>query len=219
MELSPSFPAFLATVVVVTASGALAPGPLFAANLLQGAKGGLKSGFMMSVGHTLVELPLVILIALGISSVMSFPGFSLVVGLVGGCALIGFGLVQIVGAARHRIKLDEVQEAGIQKKALVLGVGLTALNPYFILWWLTVGLGLVVQAVELGALLGVLIMYVSHVWMDYAWLTGTAYLSARGTMLIGGRGYRLVLLGLAAFLIYFGVGFISRSLFQFNILP
>jgi len=219
VELSPSFPAFLATVVVVTASGALAPGPLFAANLLQGAKGGLKSGFMMSVGHTLVELPLVILIALGISSVMSFPGFSLVVGLVGGCALIGFGLVQIVGAARHRIKLDEVQEAGIQKKALVLGVGLTALNPYFILWWLTVGLGLVVQAVELGALLGVLIMYVSHVWMDYAWLTGTAYLSARGTMLIGGRGYRLLLLGLAAFLIYFGAGFIARSLFQFNILP
>ena len=219
MDLSPSFPAFLATVVVVTASGALAPGPLFAANLLQGAKGGLKSGFMMSVGHTLVELPLVILIALGISSVMSFPGFSLVVGLVGGCALIGFGLIQIVGAARHRIKLDEVQEAGIQKKALVLGVGLTALNPYFILWWLTVGLGLVVQAVELGALLGVLIMYVSHVWMDYAWLTGTAYLSARGRMLIGGRGYRLLLLGLAAFLIYFGVGFIARSLFQFNILP
>jgi len=219
VELSPSFPAFLATVVVVTASGALAPGPLFAANLLQGARGGLKSGFMMSVGHTLVELPLVILIALGISSVMSFPGFSLVVGLVGGCALIGFGLVQIVGAARHQIKLDEVQEAGIQKKALVLGVGLTALNPYFILWWLTVGLGLVVQAVELGALLGVLIMYVSHVWMDYAWLTGTAYLSARGRMLIGGRGYRLLLLGLAAFLIYFGVGFIARSLFQFNILP
>jgi threonine/homoserine/homoserine lactone efflux protein len=219
VELSPSFPAFLATVVVVTASGALAPGPLFAANLLQGAKGGLKSGFMMSVGHTLVELPLVILIALGISSVMSFPGFSLVVGLVGGCALIGFGLIQIVGAARHRIKLDEVQEAGIQKKALVLGVGLTALNPYFILWWLTVGLGLVVQAVELGALLGVLLMYVSHVWMDYAWLTGTAYLSARGTMLIGGRGYRLLLLGLAAFLIYFGAGFIARSLFQFNILP
>ena len=219
MELSTSFPAFLATVVVVTASGALAPGPLFAANLLQGAKGGLKSGLMMSVGHTLVEFPLVILIALGISSMMSFPGFSLFVGLVGGCALIGFGLIQIVGAARRQTKLEAAQEAGIQKKALVLGVGLTALNPYFILWWLTVGLGLVVQAVELGALLGVLIMYVSHVWMDYAWLTGTAYLSARGRMLIGGRGYRLSLLALAAFLIYFGVGFITRSLFQFNILP
>jgi threonine/homoserine/homoserine lactone efflux protein len=174
---------------------------------------------MMSVGHTLVELPLVILIALGISSVMNFQGFSLVVGLVGGCALIGFGLIQAAGAARNPIRFEEVPETGMQKKALALGIGLTALNPYFILWWLTVGLGLVVQAVELGALLGVLIMYVSHVWMDYAWLIGTAYLSARGTILIGGRGYRLVLLGLAAFLIYFGVGFISRSLFQFNILP
>lgn len=219
MQLSTSFPAFLGTVVVVTASGVLAPGPLFAASLLQGTKGGAKSGFMISVGHMLVELPLVMLMALGISSLMSFPGFALVVGLVGGSALIGFGLLQVRGAIRQPISFEPVQETGLQKKAFILGVGLTALNPYFILWWLTVGLGLVVQAVELGALLGVLIMYVSHVWMDYAWLMGTAYLSARGTMLLGGRGYRLLPLGLAAFLIYFGVGFIARNVFQFNILP
>jgi threonine/homoserine/homoserine lactone efflux protein len=219
VQLSPSFPAFLATVVVVTASGALAPGTLFAANLLQGAKGGAKSGFMISVGHTVVELPLVMLMALGISSVMSFPGFALVVGLVGGSALIGFGLLQIRQAFRQPLTLEPVQETGLQRKALILGVGLTALNPYFILWWLTVGLGLVVQAVELGALLGVLIMYVSHVWMDYAWLVGTAYLSARGMMLLGARGHRLLLLGLAAFLIYFGIGFIARNVLQFNVLP
>ena len=219
VQLSPSLPAFLATVVVVTASGALAPGPLFAANLMQGTKGGAKSGFMISIGHMLIELPLVMLMALGISSVMSFPGFAFIVGLVGGCALIAFGLLQIKGAIRQSVDIEPVQETGLQKKALIVGVGLTALNPYFILWWLTVGLGLVVQAVELGALLGVLIMYVSHVWMDYAWLTGTAYLSARGTMLLGGRGYRFLLLALAAFLIYFGVGFIARSVYQFNILP
>jgi threonine/homoserine/homoserine lactone efflux protein len=219
VQLSTSFPAFLGTVVVVTASGVLAPGPLFAASLLQGTKGGAKSGFMISVGHMLIELPLILLMALGISSLMSFPGFALVVGLVGGSALIGYGLLQIRAAIRQPISLKPVQETGLQKKALILGVGLTALNPYFILWWLTVGLGLVAQAVELGALLGVLIMYVSHVWMDYAWLMGTAYLSARGTMLLGGRGYRLLLLGLAAFLIYFGVGFIARNVFQFNILP
>jgi threonine/homoserine/homoserine lactone efflux protein len=219
VQLSASFPAFLVTVVVVTASGALAPGALFAANLLEGTKGGAKSGFMISVGHMLVELPLVMLMALGISSLMSFPGFALVVGLVGGSALIGFGLLQVRGAIRQPISSRPVQGAGLQKKALILGVGLTALNPYFILWWLTVGLGLVVQAVELGALLGVLIMYASHVWMDYAWLTGTAYLSARGTVLLGGRGYKLLLIGLAAFLIYFGVGLIARNVFQFNILP
>jgi len=173
----------------------------------------------MSFGHTLVELPLVILMALGISSVMNLPGFAFAVGLIGGSALIAFGLLQIRDAIQQSRTLEPVREVGLQKKALILGVVLTALNPYFILWWLTVGLGLVVQAVELGALLGVIIMYFAHVWMDYAWLTGTAYLSARGTMLLGGRGYKLLLLGLAAFLIYFGVGFIARSVFAFNILP
>jgi hypothetical protein len=55
--------------------------------------------------------------------------------------------------------------------------------------------------------------------MDYAWLTGTAYLSARGKTVLKAKGYRLLLIGLALLLMYFGVGFILRTVFQFNILP
>lgn len=219
MQLSPSLPAFLATVVVVTASGALMPGPLFAANVLQGTRGGARSGFIISIGHMLVELPLVMLMALGISSLLNFPGFATVVGLIGGSALIIFGVLQIRDVTKSSFGNEPVESAGQQKKSLMLGVALTGLNPFFIVWWLTVGLGLVVQAVELGALLGVLIMYASHVWMDYAWLTGTAYLAARGKTLIQARGYRLLLIGLALLLIYFGAGFILRTVFQFSILP
>jgi len=219
VQLSPSLPAFLATVVVVTASGALMPGPLFAANVLQGTRGGARSGFIISIGHMLVELPLVMLMALGISSLLNFPGFATVVGLIGGSALIIFGVLQIRDVTKSSFGNEPVESAGQQKKSLMLGVALTGLNPFFIVWWLTVGLGLVVQAVELGALLGVLIMYASHVWMDYAWLTGTAYLAARGKTLIQARGYRLLLIGLALLLIYFGAGFILRTVFQFSILP
>jgi len=219
VQFSPSFPAFLATVVIVTASGALMPGPLFAANLLQGTKGGAKSGFMISVGHMLVELPLVMLIGVGISSLLNLPGFSTVVGLIGGSALILFGAFQIRDVTRSSFNVEAIEGTKVQKRSLMLGVGLTGLNPFFIVWWLTVGLGLVVQAVELGALLGVFIMYLSHVWMDYAWLTGTAYLSARGKTLLKARGYRLVLAGLALLLVYFGVGFVARAMFQINILP
>lgn len=195
------------------------PGPLFAASILQGTSGGAKSGLMMSVGHTLVELPLVLLMGLGISSVMNLPGFSVMVGLVGGSALIAFGLAQVRNTSRGLPNPEPVEGAKMRRRALVLGVGLTGLNPYFIVWWFTVGLGLVVQAVELGALLGVLLMYVSHVWMDYAWLMGTAYLSARGTTLLGTRGYRYLLIALGLLLVYFGIGFIARVVFQFNILP
>ena len=219
MQFSPSFPAFLATVVIVTASGALMPGPLFAANLLQGTKGGAKSGFMISVGHMLVELPLVMLIGVGISSLLNLPSFSTVVGLIGGSALILFGAFQMRDVTRSSFNVEAIEDTKVQKRSLMLGVGLTGLNPFFIVWWLTVGLGLVVQAVELGALLGVFIMYLSHVWMDYAWLTGTAYLSARGKTLLKARGYRLLLAGLALLLVYFGVGFVARAMFQINILP
>lgn len=219
MQFSSSFPTFLATVVIVTASGALMPGPLFAANLLQGTRGGAKSGFMISVGHMLVELPLVMLIGVGISNLLNLPGFSTIVGLVGGSALILFGAFQIRDVTLGSFNIEPVKDAKLHKRSLMLGVGLTGLNPFFIVWWLTVGLGLVVQAVELGALLGVFIMYISHVWMDYAWLTGTAYLSAKGKTLLKARGYRLLLAGLALLLVYFGVGFIARAIFQINILP
>ncbi|TLN18793.1 lysine transporter LysE, partial [bacterium] len=208
MQFSASFATFVATVVIVTASGALMPGPLFAASLLQGIKGGAKSGFMISVGHTLVELPLVMLMGLGISSLLNLPGFFTAVGLTGGTALIVFGAFQLRYVTGGAFSVEPVEETKMQKRSLIIGVGLTGLNPYFIVWWLTFGLGLVVQAVELGALLGVLVMYISHVWMDYAWLTGTSYLSARGKSLLKARGYKLLLIGLALFLMYFGAGFI-----------
>lgn len=195
------------------------PGPLFAANVLQGTRGGMRSGFMISVGHTLVELPLVLLIAVGVSTLLNSPGFTTVVGLIGGSALIIFGILQIRNVTRSSFNQEPVADAKLQRRALILGVGLTGLNPFFIVWWLTVGLGLIFQAVELGALLGVLIMYVSHVWMDYAWLMGTAYLSASGKTLLKARGYKFLLIGLAVLLIYFGVGFITRTVFRFNILP
>lgn len=195
------------------------PGPLFTANLLQGWKGGAKSGLMMSVGHMLVELPLVLLIGLGISSVTNFPGFSTIVGLIGGSALIVFGILQARNATRLSPTLDPIEAGKLNKRALALGVGLTMLNPFFIVWWFTVGLGLIVQAVELGALFGVLLMYVAHVWMDYAWLTGTAYLSARGKTFLGSRGYMYLLIALAILLIYFGISFIAKGVFGFSMPP
>jgi len=219
MQPPPSLMSFIATVVVVTASGALMPGVLFAANLIQGAKGGAKSGLMMSLGHMIVELPLVLLMGLGISALLQSPEFTLLVGLIGGAGLILFGVLQLKEATAKSFGTEPSGNVNLQRRSLVLGIGLTALNPFFIVWWLTVGLGLVVQAVELAALYGVLLMYVAHVWMDYAWLAGTAYLSAKGRTLLKARGYRVLLVVLALLLIYFGVGFITRTVFQVNILP
>ena len=50
---------FAAEVVAVSASGVLAPGPLFVANMLYGAKQGAMSGVRVAHGHALVEIAVI----------------------------------------------------------------------------------------------------------------------------------------------------------------
>jgi len=202
---------FIVTVVVVTASGALAPGPLFFTNIAHGTRSGAKGGFAFSVGHTIFELSLVLFLAFTLQIVINEPLITVVVGAVGGVALFVFGFLQIREALAS--KSLAVDKTGIKaRNALVLGTLFTGLNPYFIIWWLTIGITLIVNALVLASFAGVLIMYVSHVWMDYAWLTGTAYLARRGTSLTGGRGYRVVMMIFGAILILFGLYFLVSAL-------
>ncbi|HEY8140705.1 MAG TPA: hypothetical protein VIE86_06450 [Nitrososphaera sp.] len=55
-------------VIAISASGVLAPGPLFFANLLYGTKQGASAGLKMAYGHTAVELPLIVVLAAGLFS-------------------------------------------------------------------------------------------------------------------------------------------------------
>jgi threonine/homoserine/homoserine lactone efflux protein len=200
---------FIITVIVVTASGALAPGPLFFGLLVHGSKQGARAGFSCAIGHTLVEFPLVLALSLGLLVAANQPTIKLVIGLVGGIGLIGFGAAQIYATLKSRPQFDDAPKAGrLPASSLVLGLALTALNPYFILWWLTIGSVLIVQALAFAAIIGVLIMYVSHVWMDYAYLTAIAHLGRRGRAIIGSRYYKLVLIAFGLILIYYGSTFI-----------
>ncbi len=58
---------FLATVVLLSASGALSPGPLFLASTLSHKHGG-QVGIECAIGHTLVEFPLVIGLTVGLQT-------------------------------------------------------------------------------------------------------------------------------------------------------
>jgi threonine/homoserine/homoserine lactone efflux protein len=200
---------FVITVIVVTASGALAPGPLFFGLLIHGSKEGARAGFSCAIGHTLVEFPLVLALSLGLLAAASEPTIKGVIGLVGGLGLVGFGALQVYSTIKNKPEFGEVpKNSSVPASSLMLGLALTGLNPYFILWWLTIGSVLIVQALAFAAIVGVLIMYISHVWMDYAYLTAIAHLGKRGKGLIGSRYYKLVLIGFGLILIYYGSTFI-----------
>ncbi len=197
---------FVITIIVLTASGALVPGPLFFATVSHGTKHGAKSGLIFSIAHTIVELSLIMLFALGLLTIASEPIVKIVIGVIGGIVLIAFGAVQI----RKMIIFspeDLKKSKSSYRHLFFIGLAFTGLNPYFILWWLTVGAKLIIIALEFAALLGVVFMFICHVWMDYVWLTGVAYFAKKGTNIIGLKWYRPLMIAFGIILIYFGFTF------------
>jgi threonine/homoserine/homoserine lactone efflux protein len=202
---------FAGIVVLVTASGALAPGPLFFANLSHGSRAGARSGLVFSVAHTCVEFTLVITLALGLVTVASEAAVRFWIGLAGGTALIVFGAVQVWISLVSKIT-DPKPSMTNSRSLFIMGLSFTGLNPFFIVWWLTAGAQLVVISLEFASLTGVFIMYVCHIWMDYLWLTVTAHLAKVGLSVVGLRMYRIVLAAFSFILIYFGLIFLSSSI-------
>lgn len=201
----------IVTVVLITASGALAPGPLFFATISHGAKSGAKSGLVFSIAHTIIEFPLVIILALNLLTVADKPIIKFLTGVAGGLALLFFGVMQIRDGLTS--KFDAPSESRVSpKNPLLIGLVFTGLNPYFIAWWLTIGADLIFKALTFASLAGVLIMYVSHVWMDYVWLTAVAHFAKMGMTVVGARGYKAVVIVFGVVLIFFGLLFLASTL-------
>jgi len=207
---------FIATVILVTASGALAPGPLFFANLSIGTRRGAKSGAIFSIAHTLVEFSLVMLLTVLLLIlqllIVASELVKIVIGIAGGVVLIAFGILQIYSSLRPRSK--SVQGAGEtnSQRLLLIGLAFTGLNPFFIIWWLTAGAQLIIISWEFASLAGVFLMYICHVWMDYVWLTVTAHLAKMGTDVVELKWYKLIMILFSGVLIYFGITFLIGSI-------
>jgi threonine/homoserine/homoserine lactone efflux protein len=77
---------------------------------------------------------------------------------------------------------------------------------------LTIGSVLIVQALAFAAIIGVLIMYASHVWMDYAFLTLLAYFAKKGKSIVGSKYYKAVLIAFGVILVYYGLSFIMDAI-------
>ena len=198
---------FGAIVILISASGVLLPGPLFAANIFYGIKGGTKAGLKMAFGHTVIELPLVVLLGIGVFSLEAFPQFREIITIVGAIGLFAFAGMQIRIVFKN--KTDTIFEN--KHNPFLTGILLTGLNPFFIIWWLTIGFKLISDAIALWSFVGILIMFIFHIWMDFAWLSSTAFLSSKFSKLISTRNFKFLIVGLSIVLIYFGIMFLVEE--------
>jgi threonine/homoserine/homoserine lactone efflux protein len=195
---------FAILVIIISASGVMSPGPLFAANITYGLREGVKSGIKIGIGHSIVELPLVILLGIGVFSLEIFPEFKTIISIFGALTLFGFAALQIktiVGKKKNILKKPK-------QGPIITGIVFSALNPFFIIWWITIGFKLISDAMMIWAFVGVLIVFLSHIWMDFAWLGLTAFLASKSKKIISNRNYKIIIFGLSLTLIYFGITFL-----------
>jgi len=193
---------FLITATVISLSGVLAPGPMTAATLAAGTRS-RHAGAIIALGHAVIEFPLMLIIVAGAGSAFQLEPVRLSIGIAGGLFLLLMG-VQLLLAAR---KETTDPQSGNGRHPFMTGIVLTGANPYFLIWWATVGLALATQAVELG-LVAFVLFAVIHWLCDLIWLEALSLASHKGSELMGGRVQQVVLAVCGVALVGFGCKFL-----------
>lgn len=198
---------FLLRVLVISLSGALAPGPVTAAAIAMGAKNRF-AGTLLALGHGIIELPLMVAIVLGVDRILTLKAAQIIIGLAGGTFLVimGYGMLR---SLRKSINNNEVPLT--KSGPVAAGIILSGSNPYFLIWWATVGLALATTATGFGIWAFVLFA-LAHWSCDLVWLTILSWASFKGSVVLGPKGQKAVLLICALALIAFGIWFITDKL-------
>ncbi|MFQ5905370.1 MAG: LysE family transporter, partial [bacterium] len=200
-----SVPVFLLSVVFISLSGVIMPGPVFAATVARGYSS-RHAGAWIALGHGAVEFPLIALIYVGIRTIFENPLFMVLIGVVGGATLVYMGYEMI------RLRMPEEDKRRVWSgSSLLAGVATTAANPYFFLWWATIGAALVVRAMRFGAVV-VLVFAVLHWACDLGWDYLVAHAVYKTQTFWGRRLRRVVFTACGLLLVGFGIWFIVSPL-------
>lgn len=164
MEIITDFYMFLLSVIFISLSGVMTPGPLFAVTI---AKGSIDkaAGVLVSLGHGVIEFPLMFLIYLGFTWLFSSSFAQKTISLVGGLILIYMGVRML----KTRIETGN-ETSHSRHGSLVSGILATGANPYFLLWWATIGTALIWNASVFG-FMGFLLFAITHWLCDLLWNT------------------------------------------------
>lgn len=207
MALIPDFGVFIASVVLISMSGVLLPGPLFAVTIEKATKW-KTAGALIALGHGVIEFPLMFLIYFVLSQ-FTIPDYVQTgIGFVGGTFMIYLG----VDTFLKRNKEETAQKSS-PRESFFAGIWTSAANVGFILWWLTVGTELILTAEQFG-FLGFAAFAGVHWLCDFAWYTAFALAIYTSRRFWTKRVHQGVALFCVAVFIGFGAYFLGSALWS-----
>ncbi len=195
----------LAMAFTVGLTGALAPGPTLVATVNSSLQDGWKAGPKVAAGHAFLESLIFLLILGGLADAML--AHTRIISLAGGLALIAFGVITLSGS---RSALLVAPGIGLAGNAYLSGLITSAANPYFWIWWLSVGSALLLSGLKAGIFLAAVFM-IGHWGADFGWYLLVSVSLDRGRAALSQGNYRRILAACGLFLICFGLYFLSGA--------
>jgi threonine/homoserine/homoserine lactone efflux protein len=201
--------AALGTVVVTSLSGVMMPGPMFTVTLAKSMKSPW-AGVWVSVGHAVVEVPLILLVYFGLAQFFENVIVQLVLGVLGGGMIVWMG----VGLFRARQELAR-KGKDTSYSAFMAGILMSGLNPFFLVWWVTVGSLLLMNFMSAVGVWGLPLFIVVHWLCDLVWLSAVSFTVYRTHAFWGQRVQEWVFIALSLALLYFGGQFIVEGIIDY----
>jgi threonine/homoserine/homoserine lactone efflux protein len=200
---------------VVGLSGAMSPGSFLTVTIARTMQKGPFSASLLLVGHALLEALLIVGFAFGLQTFLTRPTVMVVLGLIGGAVLLWLGYRLVSGAVSGSIAADlEVAEqvgmSGSALGAVSQGAIVSISNPWWTLWWATIGVKLAADGIAIGPA-GVLAFFIGHQLADVSWYLFVITVVHKGKGLLTANVYRGVMGVLGGLLLYMGARFAGQA--------
>jgi len=195
----------LLSIVVISFSGVMMPGPMFAVALAKSYRSPWV-GTQMSLGHAVIEVPLILLIYFGFAQFFQNNVVQLVLSILGG------GMICWLGIAMFRARAGVVQGGkDLPYNAFVAGILTSGFNPFFLLWWATIGSMLIMRFLVFGTV-GLVVFIVVHWLCDLVWLSFVSIMVYKTHSLWGRKLQEWIFIACSLLLIGFGGWFVVSGI-------
>jgi threonine/homoserine/homoserine lactone efflux protein len=180
-------------------------------SITESFKKGYKAGTSVVFGHVVAETSMVVLLGLGLSQIIGLKAPFIAICVIGGAFLVLMGINLIKNGQGGASIPTNVEKPTLAYGPIYSGIISSASNPFFFMWWFTIGAAFVFEGLRLAGLVGLTAFLMGHWTSDFSWYGLVSICTDRGAAIAGDRAYRIVLISCGVFLSILGLGFVYNG--------
>jgi len=195
----------LLSVVVISFSGVMMPGPMTAVTLAKSYKSPW-AGTQIALGHAVIEVPMILLIYFGFAQFFQNDIVRLVL------SVLGSGMILWLGIIMFRARVEVVEKGkDLPYNSFTAGILASVFNPFFLLWWATIGGMLIMRILDFGTT-GLIVFIIVHWSCDLLWLSLFSIVVYRTHTLWGRKLQEWLFIACSLLLVGFGLWFLISGI-------